>query len=74
MEEHLKDAIILTTILRSAKGLRWGSSSEVKYLKDGRVALEYLKLDLDFDTAQQAERAGLVFSKKWVHRALRRPE
>jgi hypothetical protein len=31
-----------------------------------REAVEYLKLDLEYDTAKQAERAGLVFSKKWV--------
>lgn len=71
MEEHYKDAIILTAILRSTKGLRWGSSSEVKYVQDGREAVEYLKLGLDYDTAQRAERAGLVFSKKWVDAKLR---
>jgi hypothetical protein len=66
MEEHYKDAIILVSTTPSAKGLRWRSSSAVKFLQDGREAVEYLKLDLDYDTAQQAQRAGLVFSKKWV--------
>jgi len=66
MQAPYKDAIILITTLRSAKGLRWRSSCAVKFLKDGREAVEYLQLDLDYDTAQQAERAGLVFSKKWV--------
>jgi hypothetical protein len=32
----------------------------------GREVVKDLKLDLDYDTAEQAERAGLVFSKKWV--------
>jgi hypothetical protein len=66
MEEHYKDAIILVSTTPSAKGLRWRSSSAVKFLQDGREAVEYLKLDLDYDTAQQAQGAGLVFSKKWV--------
>ena len=66
MEEHYKGAVILITNTPSAKGLRWKSSCAVKFLKDGCEAVEYLQLDLDYDTAQQAERAGLVFSKKWV--------
>ena len=63
MEEHYEDAIILVATMRSAKGLRWRSSCAVKFLKDGREAVEYLKLDLEYDTAEQAERAGLVFSR-----------
>ena len=66
MEEPYKDATILITTLRSAQGLRWRSTCAVKFLKGGREAVEYLQLDLDYDTAQQAERAGLVFAKKWV--------
>ncbi len=66
MQDSYKDAIILITTLRSAKGLRWRSSCTVKFLKDGVEVVEYLQLDLDYDTAQQAERAGLVFSKKWI--------
>jgi hypothetical protein len=31
-----------------------------------REVIKDLKLDLDYVTAEQAERAGLVFSKKWV--------
>ena len=65
-EEHYKDAVILVTTTPSAKGLRWRSNCAVKYAKDAKEAVEYLKLDLDYDTAKQAERAGLVFAKKWV--------
>jgi hypothetical protein len=54
MEEHYEDAIILVATMRSAKGLRWRSSCAVKILKDGR-AVEYLKLDLEYDTAEQAD-------------------
>jgi hypothetical protein len=66
MEERYKNTTILVTTTASRKGLKWRSSCEVTYLKDGREKVEYLKLDLDYDTAEQAERAGLVFSKKWV--------
>ena len=66
MEEHYKDAVIIVRTTPCAKGLRWRSGSEVKYLKDLREAVKKLQLDLDYDTAQEAERACLVFSKKWV--------
>jgi hypothetical protein len=36
------------------------------FMKGGREVVKDLKLDLDYVTAEQAERAGLVFSKKWV--------
>jgi hypothetical protein len=66
MEEQYKDAAIVVTITPSVIGLRWRSSCAVKFLKDGREAVEYLELNLDYDTAKQAERAALVFSKKWI--------
>jgi hypothetical protein len=66
MEEQYKDAAIVVTIAPSVMGLRWRSSCAVKFLKDGREAVEYLELSLDYDTAEQAKRAGLVFSKLWI--------
>jgi hypothetical protein len=66
MEEQYKDAAIVVTVTPSVMGLRWRSSCAVKFLKDGGEAVEHLKLDLDYDTPKQAERAGLVFSKMWI--------
>jgi hypothetical protein len=66
MEEQYKDAAIVVTITPSVMGSRWRSSSAVKFLKNGREAVEYLELNLDYDTAEQAKRAGLVFSKIWI--------
>jgi hypothetical protein len=66
MEEHYKDTVILVTALPSVKNLRWQSSCKIKFMKGAREMVEYLKLDLDYDTAKEAQRAGLVFSKKWV--------
>jgi len=64
--EQYKDAAIVVTVASSVMGLRWRSSCTVKFSKDGREAVEHLKLDLDYDTSKQAERAGLVFSKMWI--------
>ena len=66
MEEQYNGAVILVKTTPSVKGLRWRATSEVKYLKDGRETVEHLKLDLEYDSPQQAERANLVFAKKWV--------
>jgi hypothetical protein len=66
MEEQYKDATIVITAAPSVIGLRWRSSCAVKFLKDGREAVKYLELNLDYDTAEQAKRAGLVFSKMWI--------
>jgi hypothetical protein len=38
----------------------------VKFMKRGREVIKDLELDLDYGTSEQAERAGLAFSKKWV--------
>ena len=35
-------------------------------MKGGREVIKDFKLDLDYGTSEQEERAGLVFSKKWV--------
>jgi hypothetical protein len=66
MEERYKNTTILVTTTASLKGSRWKSSCTVKYLKDKQEELQDLKLDIDYDTAEQAKRAGLVFAKKWV--------
>ena len=66
MEEQYKDAAIVVTIIPSVMGSRWRSSCAVKFFKDGREAVKYLELNLDYDTAEQAKSAGLVFSKMWI--------
>lgn len=35
-------------------------------MKGALEMIKELKLDVDYDTAEQAERAGFVFSKLWV--------
>ena len=41
-------------------------AARLSILKDKQEQLQDLKLDIDYDTAEQAKRAGLVFAKKWV--------
>ena len=66
MEEQYKRRGYCSHKAPSVMGLRWRSSCAVKFSKDGHEAFEHLKLDLDYDTPMQAERAGLVFSKIWI--------
>jgi hypothetical protein len=71
MEERYKDTIILISTDSVGKNMRWKPTCKVKFVKDRREVLEEIKLDLDYDTVEQAERAGLVFAKKWVDLKLR---
>ena len=65
MEEHYKHTTILITA-GPAAAKKWKPICQVTFMKGGREVVKDLKLVLDYDTAEQAERAGLVFSKKWV--------
>lgn len=71
VEERYKDTIILISTDPVGKNMRWKPTCKVKFVKDRREVLEQIKLDLDYDTVEQAERAGLVFAKKWVDLKLR---
>ena len=66
MEEHYKSTTILITAELADPQLKWKPTCQIMFMKRGREVVKDLKLDLDYVTAEQAERAGLVFSKKWV--------
>jgi hypothetical protein len=66
MEEHYKGTTIMITAGLADRRLRWKPTCRVKFTKGEREVIQALKLDLDYGTSQQAERAGLVFSKLWV--------
>ncbi len=66
MEEHYKDTIILITAGPVDGKARWKAICTIKFVKDTREVSQDLKLDIDYETAEQAVRAGLMFSKKWV--------
>lgn len=65
MEERYESATILITAGPADPKLKWKPICQVTY-ESGREVVKELKLDLEYDTAEQTERAGLVFSKKWV--------
>jgi hypothetical protein len=65
MEKRYKKTIIRITA-EPAGSLRWKPSCQVTFRKNGRNILKKLNLNLDYDSAEQAERAGMVFSKKWI--------
>jgi hypothetical protein len=65
MVKTYKKAII-RIIAESTGRSRWKPSCDVTFIKNGRKILKRLNLNLDYDSAEQAERAGMVFSKKWI--------
>jgi hypothetical protein len=66
MEEHYKSTTILIRARPTDRKLKWKPSCQITFTKGGREVVKALNLDLDYETAEQAVRAGLVFSKKWV--------
>ena len=66
MEEHYKDTLILITAGPVYSKPRWKPTCKIKFMKGSREVSEDLNLDLDYETAELAERAGLIFSRKWV--------
>ena len=66
MEEHYKGTTILITARPVDPKSRWKPTCKVKLMKSGREVFKDLTLDLEYETVEQAERAGLVLSKLWV--------
>jgi hypothetical protein len=63
MEEHYKGTTILITASPADKTSRWKPTCQLKFMTGGREVIRDLPLDLDYETVEQAERAGLVFSR-----------
>lgn len=66
MEEHYKGTIILVTAGPADRESKWKLTCKIKFMQGAREVLKELELVLDYDTVEQAERAGMVFSKIWV--------
>jgi hypothetical protein len=62
MEKRYKKTIIRITA-EPAGSLRWKPSCQVTFIKNGRKTVKRLNLNLEYDSPEQAERAGMVFSK-----------
>ena len=65
MVEHYKKTVIQIIVGPVGKS-RWKPTCEIAFKKNAREVLKNLEIPLDYDTPEQAERAGMVFSKKWV--------
>ena len=65
MEEHLRRRDYSGCNYAKRKGDNVEIKLRVKFSKDGREAVEYLKQSR-VRYGRQAERAGLVFSMNWV--------
>ncbi len=73
MEEFYKDAVILIMARVVDGKLKWKPTCKIKFVKGTREVIRHLTLDLDYNTVHQAERAGMVFSKKWVDAGMPAP-
>jgi hypothetical protein len=66
MEEHYKGHIILITTGDPDDKTRWKPTCKIKFIADYREVIKDLEWDLSYDTPEQAERVGLLVSKKWI--------
>jgi len=67
MEEHYKGHIILvTTGHPDDKNNRWKPTCKIKFTDGSRKLTKDLEWDLSYETPEQAERVGLLVSKKWI--------
>ena len=65
MEKHYKGHIILVTTEPDDKN-RWKPTCKIKFTDGSSELIKDLPWDLDYETPEQAERAGLLVSKKWI--------
>jgi hypothetical protein len=73
VEEHYQNTLIRVTVNQTDGKLRWTFSCKITFTKGGRQVQQDLDLPLDYSTPEQAERAGMVFSKKWVDAGMPNP-
>jgi hypothetical protein len=66
MEEHYKGHIILVTTEHLDSKYRWKPTCKIKFTDGSRELIEDLQWDLSYNTPEEAERVGLLVSKKWI--------
>jgi hypothetical protein len=71
METYYKGHIIVVDVERPDSKSKWKPTCTV-LAEDSRNLIKDLEWDLDYDTYEQAERVGLLISKKWVDETKRR--
>jgi hypothetical protein len=65
MEEHYKGHTIMVTTGHPDKN-RWKPTCKIKFTEGSRELIKDLDWDLSYDTPEEAERVGLLVSKKWI--------
>ena len=66
MEEHYKGHTILVTTGHPDNKNRWKPTCKIKFNKRSRELTKDLEWDLSYETPEEAERVGLLVSKKWI--------
>jgi len=66
MQERYKGHIILVTTGHPDDTNRWTPTCRIKFTDGSRELTKDLEWDLSYETLEEAERVGLLVSKKWV--------
>ena len=66
MQERYKGHIILVTTGHHNDTNRWTPTCRIKFTDGFRELTKDLEWDLSYETPEEAERVGLLVSKKWI--------
>lgn len=66
MEEHYKGHTILVTTGHPDDKNRWKPTCKIKFIDGSGELTKDLEWDLSYKTPEEAERVGLLVSKKWI--------
>jgi hypothetical protein len=65
LEELYKKHIIVVTTRRRSHKFKWKPTCTILAAHSRKILMS-LKWDLDYETREQAQRVGLLISKKWI--------
>jgi hypothetical protein len=66
MEERYKGHTILVTTGHPDDKNRWKPTCKITFIDDSGELTKDLEWDLSYKTPEEAERVGLLVSKKWI--------
>jgi hypothetical protein len=65
MEEQYKGHVIRVTTEKDNSAFPWKPICRIMY-KGSRELIKQLDWDIGYDTSDQAEKVGMLISKKWI--------
>ena len=71
MEEYYKGYTIVVTVGPADRKFKWKPTCSI-LAKGSRSVIKDIEWVLDYETCEQAERLGLLISKKWIDETKRR--